>query len=188
MSRIATLVLAATVAAAPAFAEDMTARAAASREASKRLGEALKAELQAAVQAGGPIQAIGVCNEKAPGITQQVSAQSGFEVSRTSLRVRNPGNAPDEWERKVLEDFSSRAAAGQDLKTMEHHEVVESGGKRQFRYMKAIPLAELCVVCHGKDLAPEVAAKVDQLYPQDRARGFAPGELRGAFSVTQSLP
>ncbi|MEX2498681.1 MAG: DUF3365 domain-containing protein [Wenzhouxiangellaceae bacterium] len=45
-----------------------------------------------------------------------------------------------------------------------------------------------CVICHGESIAPELAETIKQLYPQDQATGFAPGELRGAFSVTVELP
>jgi hypothetical protein len=33
-------------------------------------------------------------------------------------------------------------------------------------------------------LSPDVAAKLHDLYPQDRATGFSVGDLRGAFIIT----
>jgi hypothetical protein len=60
--------------------------------------------------------------------------------------------------------------------------------KTVFRYMKAIPTAELCVACHGAEIPPDVAAKLEELYPQDKARGFQPGDIRGAFTITRALP
>ena len=93
--------------AAPALADDMQDRADASRAASETLLKALKSEVEKAVQTGGPMHAISVCNEKAPQITRQVSLDAGWDVGRTSLKVRNAKNTPDAWERKVLEDFES---------------------------------------------------------------------------------
>ena len=59
-----------------------------------------------------------------------------------------------------------------------------SASASTFRYMKAIPMGAVpCLTCHG---APEPAlnAEILRLYPQDRATGFAPGDLRGAFTVS----
>ena len=54
--------------------------------------------------------------------------------------------------------------------------------------MKAIPTAaEPCLTCHGSSLQPELKAEILRLYPNDQATGFKPGELRGAFTVTQKL-
>jgi hypothetical protein len=50
--------------------------------------------------------------------------------------------------------------------------------------MKPIVTAPLCLTCHGETLAPGVAAAVESRYPQDRAVGFAAGDLRGAFHVS----
>jgi hypothetical protein len=51
------------------------------------------------------------------------------------------------------------------------------------RYLRAISTGPLCLACHGRELAPQVRDVIDELYPHDRARGYAPGEVRGAFSV-----
>jgi hypothetical protein len=53
--------------------------------------------------------------------------------------------------------------------------------------MKAIPTAELCVACHGSDLAPEREAQLDRLYPNDQARGFGADDIRGAFTLSKPL-
>ncbi|PWV64795.1 Tll0287-like domain-containing protein [Plasticicumulans acidivorans] len=174
--------------AAPAFAADEAdALVAQSRTAVQSFGGQLKTALSEAIAAGGPVNGIAVCNEKAPGIAAQASAASGLDVARTSLKVRNPGNEPDAWERSMLEQFDARKAAGEPADTLEAHAIVEEDGVRTFRYMKAIPTAQLCLNCHGADLKPEVAAKIDALYPQDRARGYAAGDLRGAFTVRKVL-
>jgi len=45
----------------------------------------LKGELMSAMKAGGPINAVKVCNTKAKVITQKASEQNKMEVGRTSL-------------------------------------------------------------------------------------------------------
>ncbi len=154
------------------------------RAAVKELGENLKRELMAAIAAGGPKAAIAVCKTIAPTLAEKTSAARGMQVKRTALRLRNPANAPDDWERTVLEDFARQVKAGADPAKLEHAETVTTPtGASTFRYMKAIPMGAVpCLTCHG---APEPALKAEimRLYPSDQATGFAPGDLRGAFSV-----
>ena len=87
------------------------------------------------------------------------------------------------WERKVLEDFQQRAMAGEDLAAMQHAEVVDG----QFRMLKAIATGEPCLACHGSEIKTELAAVIDSRYPQDQARGFKAGELRGAFTLSRPV-
>lgn len=170
-----------------ASAGEIEDRVAGSRVAVQEFSSSLKIALKAAMASGGPTHAIEVCQQIAPGIAANISKDTGWEVSRTSLRLRNPSNAPDLWEQRVLKEFEQRVAQGEDAKGIEHHEVVSSNGQRDFRYMKAIPTDEVCLTCHGKNLAPAIAAKLKDLYPQDEATGFAVGDLRGAFTIRQPM-
>lgn len=173
------------VAAPPVDAELVSA----ARQTAQTLGARLKSQLTAAIAAGGPAAALAVCNTTAPAIAGDLAASYGGEVGRTALRVRNAANAPDAYERAVLEDFAARVAAGEDPATLEHAAVVEEDGQRRLRYLKAIPMAEApCASCHGMAIAPDLAARIRALYPADAATGFVPGELRGAFSLSKSLP
>jgi len=153
----------------------------------KQFATELKGRLTEGMQQGGPVNAITVCNTDAPEIAQKVSEGSDWNVARTSLKIRNPGNAPDPWEIQVLHSFEERKAAGEDLEAMEHWEVVEMDGAKSFRYMKAIPTGPVCLNCHGAELAPQVSEALDRLYPEDQARGFSAGDIRGAFTLTKSM-
>ena len=159
-----------------------------SRATIKEFAGSLQAELKAAMQEGGPTQGIGVCNEAAPRIADRVSDSYGGDVGRTSLKVRNPGNAPDDWERQVLQRFDHLAERGADPKKLDHFEVhrTEDGG-REFRYMKAIPTGEVCLTCHGENIPASVQETIDEHYPEDEARGFEKGDIRGAFTLTRPL-
>lgn len=174
---------------ASAWADDNAARVEASRNVVKELQGTLVTELQAAMKAGGPVNAIEVCNKKAVEIAANISAKHGWKVGRTSLKYRNPKNAPDAWETRVMQSFEKRKAAGEDPTKLEHFEVVSQDGNQAFRYMKALPIPEgaPCLACHGEKLDPAVAARLKTLYPQDRATGFKTGDLRGAVTITQPL-
>jgi len=171
------------------FAADLDDRAAASRAAVKEFAASLQLELGAAIKAGGPVNAIEVCNTKAPAIAADISKKQGWKVARTSLKVRNPKNAPDAWEAKVLKEFEARKAKGEDPTQIEYSEMIMGKGKHEYRYMKAIaiPANAPCLTCHGEKIEAAVDAKLKALYPQDQATGYKQGDLRGAFSITQPM-
>jgi hypothetical protein len=182
------MAVAALLSSAGAAAPGMQENTAEARAIAKAFGGALKGELQAALQSGGPVNAVDVCHSRAPAIARSLSEQYGWTVGRTSLKPRNPENAPDAWELAVLQDFEARKRAGEDPQALEHAEVVEQGGARLFRYMKAIPTAAVCLNCHGGDtVKPEVEAQILRYYPDDQARGFREGDLRGAFTMSTPL-
>jgi hypothetical protein len=152
-----------------------------------RFSTALRQELMQALGASGPVGAVAVCSEKAPRIAEGLGLSAGWSIRRTSLKLRNPANAPDAWERAVLERFEQERARGVPADQLEFHEIVTTDGGRQHRYMKAIDTAAMCLGCHGTSISGELAAALDARYPDDKARGFAVGDIRGAFSVTKSL-
>jgi len=147
-------------------------------------GKALKTELTGAMQSGGPLAAIEVCNTRAPGIAETVSLEQGVEVSRVSLKNRNPDNAPNDWQASVLRTFEERIEEGEDAGSLTWQKTVEVDGQQEYRFMKAIPTGAVCLACHGKNIDPAVTAKLAELYPEDKATGYSEGDLRGAFVVT----
>jgi hypothetical protein len=159
-----------------------------SRQLATQLGSQLKAELSQAIATGGPMAAINVCYLRAPEIAAQLSQASGVRVGRTALRVRNPTNAPDELERSVLEQFAADLGSGPVDRPLEAVFEIRRGDAVERRYMRAIPTEALCLTCHGKNIAPELAAAIARDYPKDQATGFEQGQLRGAFSVVWPAP
>lgn len=170
-----------------AHATDTDQLTAESRDAVKALATELKAVLQTTLKSEGPVVAVSVCNTQAPLLSGKVSAEKSMRVGRTSLRTRNDANAPDAWEAAVLEQFEERKAAGEAVTTLEYSEITQQNGNRVFRYMKAIPTDDVCLVCHGQQIPEDLSAKLDELYPNDNARGFSKGDIRGAFTVIRDM-
>lgn len=145
--------------------------------------------LQEEISKNGAESAVGVCREQAPRMAKTASEQTGWAIRRVSLKNRNPQAVPDAWERAALEDFDRRAAAGASPATLEKWEVVNSNGRAEYRYMKALPVQPLCLSCHGpkEQLSPGMQAQLNTHYPQDLGTGYAVGQIRGAITIRKPL-
>lgn len=153
----------------------------------KAFGGELKGVLEKGIQEHGTVDTITACSKMAPAIADQHAQSSGWKVARTSLKVRNPDNAPDAWELAVLKDFETRKAAGEDATKLVKAEVVDDGGKKVFRMMVAIPTAAVCTKCHGANMEKPAVEAITELYPKDQAIGFKEGDIRGAFTLKKPL-
>ncbi len=163
----------------PSSAEVPPEKVERAQAAAAELGKRLKGRLMETIGSEGPIAAIRVCSEEAPEIARQVSADSDLTVSRTSLKVRNPDNAPDARERAVLELWRNRIEAGTPASALEPF----ASDSDDFLWMKPIVAEPPCLMCHGSDVPAAVADAIAARYPQDRATGYSAGDLRGAFVV-----
>lgn len=189
MKRFSMIVAAAlALAGGAAAAADKAELAAEGKALIKDFATSLKGEFKAAMKEGGPVAAIGVCNVKAPAIAARVSEASGWRIARSSHKLRNPDNAPDEDTAAVIDEFLARQAAGKPARTLARAEIVTEDGQQVFRMVKAIPTGEVCLKCHGGQIVTEqVEAALARLYPRDEARGFAVGEMRGVFTLRRVL-
>lgn len=144
----------------------------------------LQGQLQAAMKVGGPVGAIGVCHQAAPAIAASLSEESGAEVRRIALKERNPAASPEGELRDRLEQLAA-APLSADGKPAVTQWTSGSGADARAHFMRAIPMKEQpCAACHGTAIAPEVQARLAELYPADKATGFKPGDLRGAILVS----
>lgn len=158
------------------------------RTAADGLMTELRKELVAAMDAGGPLNAVSVCAERAPEIAS-IHQTDGLSIRRVSERVRNAGDRPDDYETAQLVRFAeARAADGAGIDELAEV-VTGADGSRTLRYMKPIYIAKPCLHCHGDEaqMDPALLAKIRELYPQDEATGYAQGDLRGAVTVTVAL-
>lgn len=134
-----------------------------------------KKNLKAALTAGleeGPQSAIAACRVEAPRLAQEASTGE-VRVGRSSSKLRNPDNAPKPW----MEPFLARFEADPESR----EPAVVAIDSTTVGYVEPIFVQPLCVACHGSDLDPDLKAKLDALYPDDRATGYVAGDLRGVF-------
>lgn len=142
-----------------------------------QLGRTLKARVVAAMAESGPVGALGVCATEAQALTRGVADSTSASVGRASLRLRNPANAGPEWVRTELERLGERPASGvAPIRT-----VTEADGRRVARFAGPIAIEGPCLTCHGprESLAQDLRAALAERYPDDRAVGYALGDLRG---------
>lgn len=153
----------------------------------RAFGKELKAVLQVTIMTGGPVEAIQVCKTSAPRIANQLAQEKGWDVGRTSHKVRNPNNTPDAWEQQILALWQDKISRGAPVANMKASEVVMENGVATYRYMQAIPTGQMCLNCHGTQISGQVNNTLKGLYPSDLATGFKQGELRGAFSLKKTF-
>jgi hypothetical protein len=181
--------LALVLSAGPAMADDLVKFQEDSRIVVKEMTAQLGSALQKEMAASGPASAIKVCKDLAPAITSDLSRKTGQRVTRVSVKIRNPLlGSPDAWEQKVLADFAGRLEK-ENPANIEFAEIVAEPQGRFMRYMKAIPMQEVCLKCHGslETVAPQVKEQLNAEYPHDKAMGYTISQLRGAFSIKKAL-
>jgi len=167
--------------------ENISALTLEAQQLTKAYMRTLKKTLQGSIIASGPAATINVCSVSAPAIEQSLSTRHDWHIARTSTRIRNPNNRPDPWERRVLQNFASKISKGAPVKGLEETAVMNLNGKPTFRYMKAIPVGNVCLTCHGHKISGSVATAINDRYPSDQAKGYRKGELRGAFTLYKYL-
>lgn len=172
--------------------DDITSRKAAEERAEKAATElvgTLLGEVQRAMKEGGPAGAVRTCAEKAQPLTASVAAAHGVGLRRVTDRPRNPVDAPDAYERAVLRRFQEMADDGTLGAGTVHTEIVTEDGMKILRYLKPITIKKPCLACHApaEALDAEVRDAIAERYPDDRATGYAAGDLRGAISVSVPL-
>jgi len=152
----------------------------------RKYARELKMTLRSAIAEGGFLHGVAACRNHVPGVIQSFE-EDGWDVSRTSLKVRNPENAPDAWEKQVLQEFEQDRKNGAPFKQLVHSEIVEENGERVYRFMQAIPAKSMCLTCHGANIGPSLAATIKWKYPKDKAVNFRVDDIRGAFTLSKKL-
>lgn len=90
-------------------------------------------------------------------IADLVSASENFKFKLTSLKLINPVNAPDAFEREAMQ--------GMKLASDEKYGFEQINGETYFRYVAPLVIKDACLKCHG-------------------FQGFKVGDIHGAVSVS----
>jgi PAS domain S-box-containing protein len=109
-------------------------------------------------------------------VAKRVTQNTKYYVRQVSLRYRNPGNRPDEYEASQLKTFASAPPR-------EVYGVVEKGTTRVFRYMQPMLATASCLDCHGSYASAPDFIK-ERFPPGHYSYNYRVGEVIGAVSVT----
>jgi hypothetical protein len=127
----------------------------------------------------GVSTAIDVCSTRAPAIAAGL-ARDGIRVGRATRRARNPANRADGWTVEAIAYFEGVQTRNEPLPSAMFARVLPDG---RVGYAEPLVIQDLCLTCHGKELAAEVRTALSSRYPDDQATGYAVGELRGVAWV-----
>ncbi|WP_457606615.1 Tll0287-like domain-containing protein [Nitratifractor sp.] len=147
----------------------------------KMLGKELKGNLKKYLKKDpSGLQAAYFCAKSAERLTKEVNAKypENVRVYRTALKLRNPKNAPDATDRKVMEEMEKQMKEGTFKKKPV---VVEVNGAK--RIYVPLMVEKACLKCHGpvEKIDPKVRETIAKHYPEDKAVGFKEGDLRGVI-------
>lgn len=136
------------------------------------LFEQLSNALASALDESDPGAAIAVCRDLAPRLAREVGEERGVSIGRTSWKLRNPANSPPDWAQALV------AARVEHPSTLVHDD-------GRLGTLLPIRVASRCLACHGDEagLSDQVRMALAAAYPDDRATGFADGDLRGWFWI-----
>jgi len=189
-TRVIAAILASAAMATSALADDDIAKYQdEARNAAKELMMQMRGEMMKEMQANGPVSAIKICQNTAPAIASEMSRKHGWHIGRVSQKTRNPFlGMPDAWEQKVLAAFDQRLEKENPV-NMEFAEIVTEPQGKFFRYMKAVPVQDTCLQCHGTPdtVSQAVKDKLASDYPHDKATGYTLGQIRGGITVKRPL-
>lgn len=146
------------------------------KEISMTLKKELLMEVQSAVKSSGFQGAVETCHEKALPITNKVE-NSQYKVYRTSLKYRNPKNAPSDFLVEYLQKYQS-STAKEPMTDL----VVNQGAKKLL--LSPLYTGPVCLNCHGNPQG-ELKDKIKKLYPKDLAIDYKLGEFRGFVVVEE---
>ena len=154
-------------------------------EIAANLIKTLGGQMKAALKSGGPVAAVAVCQSAAQPLTTSVTASTpNTTVRRTSLKVRNPANTPDDTDREVLQQLAALPPADQ-LPA----EIIRWTPDTA-RFYKPLVTQEVCTKCHGDpdSFSPPLRSLLNTAYPDDQAIGYTIGDLRGVIRVDIKRP
>jgi hypothetical protein len=140
------------------------------------LKKSLMLQLSQKIAKDGLVKSIPFCHDQAQSIALSAAKEriQKYSFGRTSHKIRNQKNIPQQWIEKYLEEFQGKIL-GEIKKEYILH--LFSDGKRG--YLAPLYVQTQCLACHGDQVSNSVKVELLKLYPNDQATGFKLNEFRG---------
>ena len=136
--------------------------------------------LMKAINEKGAEGALAFCNEKAYPLTDSMAQVLKASIKRVSDKPRNKNNLANGNEAAHIKAFKETLSKGEQPKPV----VMEINGKMVGHY--AIITNKMCLQCHGtinKEILPQTYSRINTLYPDDKATGYAENQVRGLWVI-----
>lgn len=135
-----------------------------------------------AIEEKGAEHALDFCNQQSMNITDSLAKAENVIIRRVAKKNRNPENETNAVESKIYRQYIMEWLGNQPLKPKL---TIDKNGHPV--YYKPIIINKKCLTCHGKpgETIPEdLAAKIAELYPNDKAINFEDRHPRGMWAIT----
>ena len=111
-------------------------------------------------------------------------------IKRTSLRLRNPLNAPDEADLAALHYIQKELIDGNNPPRSLMQRIESAGKPVEYRVYKPIAVMPDCLLCHGSKEAqiPGLQQSLERQFPEDKAVNYNEYDWRGVIRVTVAAP
>jgi hypothetical protein len=146
-------------------------------EISTKAQSVLLANVGKAMQTGGPVYAVELCNLQASTIVDSLNQANNCVITRISEKNRNPANhlktASDKNLWKVFETGETGDTIIQEQNKLVFYKPIHTG----------LPA---CLKCHGQpgsDIDVATFDKINGLYPADLATGYKLNDFRGLWKI-----
>ena len=141
----------------------------------------LSSKLKSAIKKGGPVAGIDICSSKAQKLTDSISLAKNVKLKRVSLKNRNENNIANKSEASILNSWQADLDNNKSIKPK-----IIRNNNQEITFVAPIKVKHQCIICHGTDdfVTPEIRLKLKEHYPNDKARNYSEGDLRGAWVIT----
>ncbi len=146
--------------------------------ASKAYLDYLEAEILKTLKNYSMEDALMFCKTKAYPLSMKFALQMSqkfhtkIKIKRISFKNRNNSNYPNITDQPILKKLSKSQKP-----------IVKEYGKMVVVY-EPIKISNLCLLCHGTNINPQLHKIINKLYPNDKAIGYKLGDFRGAVVIT----
>jgi hypothetical protein len=147
----------------------------------QNLKQTLMKNLKEKISKEGAVAAIPFCHENVKPIAKSAAENmmSKYEFGRTSHKIRNTQNAPQEWMIKYLEKFQESNSS------KKANPIIHKFENGKTAYLEPLYVSSECLVCHGDKISSSISSKIKEIYPKDLATGFKLGEFRGMIWIKE---
>lgn len=156
-----------------------------------RVGGSLMVEVERNIAAKGLDESLELMHLKNLALPAAVPGKPAVTaIKLTSLRVRQPKNAPDEADFAALDLVRTTLQSGEQPPKLLVQKIEQPNSPVEWRVYRPIAVQPKCLLCHGQteSLQPQVLQFLERHYPEDKASGYEAWEWRGLIRISYAPP